>query len=132
MPGRFWLSAGAMLGVAVLLGALTFVPRSAFADDAGAASSCGTTDKPCPLQKWMRTNMGTPLANGDIDTVGRALARVIALSPDPSWAGWVEAVNAGAAASKNKDIAGLKASCKSCHDAYKEKYKSLYRARAVD
>jgi hypothetical protein len=128
MTGKIWLGAAAAIG-AVLLGVTGFAPRLASADDAGATASCGSKDNPCPLQKWMRANMGTPLAAGDLDSVGKALDRVAPLAPDPSWSIWATSSNAGSAAAKNKDTAGVKASCKSCHDAYKDKYKAQYRAR---
>jgi hypothetical protein len=116
------------LGVAIgaaLLGALALTPRAASAD------ACGTTDNPCPLQKWMRSNMGTPLASGDLGALGTAFDHVASLSPDPSWAAWAQAASAGSAAAKNKDIAGVKAACKTCHDGFKDKYKAQFRVRPV-
>lgn len=126
MRARIWLGAATIM--AAVLGALALAPRSASAGDT-AAPSCGTTDNPCPMQKWMRVNMGTPLAGGDLDTVGKALDHVAPLTPDPAWSIWAKSSNEGSAAAKKKDTAGVKASCKSCHDAYKDKYKSLYRTR---
>jgi hypothetical protein len=111
------------------LGALVFATRLASADP----PACGTSDNPCPLQKWMRTNMGTPMAAGDLDTVGKALDNTPGLNPDPTWATvWNQSSAAGSAAAKNKDTAGVKASCKTCHDAYKDKYKTQYRTRPVN
>jgi hypothetical protein len=107
-------------------------PRSVLADDAGAAASCGTSDNPCPLQKWMRANMGTPLASGDTDALGKAFDRVATLSPDPGWAGWTQSASAGSTAAKGKDMAGVKAACKTCHDGFKDKYKTQFRPRPVN
>lgn len=128
MRANHWL--GAAFGCA-LLGALTRTPRSAAADDAGVTLSCGTSDAPCPLQKWMRANMGTPLAAGDTDALGKALDHIATLSPDASWTAWAQSASAGSLAAKSKDMAGVKASCKSCHDAFKDKYKAQFRARPV-
>jgi hypothetical protein len=117
------------LAGAALVGALTLAPRAASAD--APAAACGTSDNPCPLQKWMRANMGTPLAAGDTAALATALDHVATLSPDPSWAGWGQAASAGATAARNKDMAGVKASCKTCHDAFKDKYKAQFRPRPV-
>lgn len=115
----------------LLLAGAVFMPHLAAADGSDAGS-CGTTDAPCPLQKWMRSNMGAPLAAGDMDSLGRALTHVAASSPDPTWTTWAQFANQGAAAAAAKDMTGVKASCKSCHDAFKDKYKTQYRARPVD
>jgi hypothetical protein len=125
---KTWL--GAALGCAILA-ALAVAPRNAGADDAGVTASCGTTDSPCPLQKWMRANMGAPLAAGDTDTLAKAFDRLTTLAPDASWTAWVQATNAGSTAAKNKDMAGVKGACKSCHDAFKDKYKAQFRTRPV-
>jgi hypothetical protein len=123
------MTAKICLGVAItaaLLGALALAPRAASADP---PASCGTTDNPCPLQKWMRGNMGTPLASGDLGALGTAFDHVAGLSPDPSWAAWGQAASAGSTAAKNKDMAGVKAACKTCHDSFKDKYKAQFRTR---
>jgi cytochrome c553 len=77
----------------------------------------------------MRANVGAPLATGDIDAVGRALSHVAGSSPDSTWATWAQFANQGATAASAKDNTGVKASCKSCHDAFKDKYKAQYRTR---
>ena len=116
------LFAGVVIGSAVLAG----VPSAASADDA----TCGSKENPCPLQKWMRANMGAALAAGDLPTLAKSLDKTAALSPDPSWT-WTAIAKAGADAARKGDTAGAKAACKGCHDAYKDKYKSQFRARAV-
>jgi cytochrome c553 len=128
MRVKMWL--GAAFGCAIL-GVLAAAPRSAEAVDAGVTLSCGTTDVPCPLQKWMRANMGAPLAAGDTDSLGKAFDRVPTFSPDASWAAWAQSASAGSTAARNKDMAGVKAACKSCHDAFKDKYKAQFRTRPV-
>ena len=96
------------------------------ADDA----SCGSKENPCPLQKWMRQNMAPALAAGDNAGLATALDKVAANSPDASWATWSQFAKQGADAAKKGDTAGAKAACKSCHDAYKDKYKAQYRMKA--
>lgn len=128
MTVKIWLGGAHVYVVgAALLGALALAPSAASADP--PAPSCGTSDNPCPLQKWMRASMGTPLASGDMGALGASFDHVATLSPDPSWAAWGQAASAGSTAAKNKDMAGVKAACKSCHDAFKDKYKAQFRAR---
>jgi len=77
-----------------------------------------------PLGKWMKPNIGAPLAEQDFPTLAKNLA-LVAAKPPPGTAypKWVEMSKAGAAAAGKQDLAGVKASCKTCHDAYKESYK---------
>ena len=66
MMGRSRFLAGVVLLAAGF--ALT-LPTLASAD--GAA--CGTKENPCPLQKWMRANMGAPMAASDMATLAKSL-----------------------------------------------------------
>jgi hypothetical protein len=120
-----------MAGALLLVTGGALLSPLALADDAGAGS-CGTTDNPCPLQKWMRANMGAPLAAGDMDALGRSLSHVAASNPDATWTTWTQIATQGAAAAAAKDMTGVKASCKSCHDAFKDKYKAQYRPKAFN
>src|ERR1700722_10036467 len=97
MKQRSWLAFLASIAVgAVCVSAL---PATATAD---AAACDGTKENPCPLQKWMRANMGAPSAAGDNAALATAYDKVIAMLPDPSWAtkpdgtGWVDISKAGA------------------------------------
>ncbi len=123
--------AGALSGL-VLMTLLAVGARHALADDSGAApaAACGTTDNPCPLQKWMRANMGSPLAAGDTDALAKAFDHVAGTPPDPSWTTWKDSALAGSKAAAAKDTAGIKAACKSCHDGFKDKLKSNPTLRA--
>jgi hypothetical protein len=116
--------------LAACLGAVTlcFAPEVASADGA----TCGATGQPpCPLQKWMRANLGAASTNGDAAGLATGLTKTAALNPDPSWTDWVKISNDGAAAAGKGDIAGAKASCNSCHQKYKADYKAKYRMKAV-
>lgn len=110
-----------------MFGALIFAsaPGSASAEDA-----CGSKENPCPLQKWMRANMGPAMASKDLPALAKALEKSASLSPDASWE-WASMAKAGAEAAKKGDFAGAKASCKTCHDKYKDAYKEKFRAKAV-
>lgn len=116
------LFAGVLLGSAVLAS----VPTSASADD----TTCGSKENPCPLQKWMRANMGAAMAAGDLPTLAKSLDKAATLSPDASW-NWGAISKAGADAARKGDTAGAKAACKSCHDSFKDKYKAQFRAKAI-
>ena len=76
-----------------------------------------------PLGKWMKPNVGTPLAGQDFATLKTSLD-LVASKPPPSgdYGKWASISSAGSAAAAKQDLAGVKASCKQCHDAYKEKY----------
>lgn len=117
---------------AACLGAVSaatlLTPQVAFAD--GAA--CGATGQPpCPLQKWMRANLGAAQSNGDAAALAAGLTKTAALNPDPTWTDWVKISNDGAAAASKGDIAGAKASCNGCHQKYKADYKAKFRTKAV-
>ena len=122
---RLALVAGVVFGAAVV-GALPMTATKASADDA----ACGTKDNPCPLQKWMRSNMGPALANNDMPGLAKALDHAAGLAPDASWT-WAKIAKDGAEAARKGDVGGAKSACKSCHDAYKDKYKAEFRARPV-
>jgi len=124
---KFWsLLLVAPMAVAVTLGVSSLHSKVARADDA----SCGTKENPCPLQKWMRQNMAPALAAGDNAGLATALDKVAANSPDGSWATWSSYAKQGSDAAKKGDLTAAKAACKSCHDAYKDKYKAQYRMKA--
>jgi hypothetical protein len=122
MKRRIWYSVLA----GVILGAASFavLPATAAAD----AAACGSKENPCPLQKWMRANMGTAMASNDMPALAKALEHAAGFAPDPSWT-WSKIAKDGAAAAQKGDTAAVKASCKSCHDAYKDKYKAQFRDR---
>jgi hypothetical protein len=131
----------AALGAAVIAAALLHVGQDAAfaAPSAGSATSdeislasCGEPGMaPCPLQRWMRSAIATPLASNDAATLAAGLDRTARLSPDPSWASWASFASEGAAAARRGDITAARASCKGCHDAWREKYRAAYRARPL-
>ncbi len=129
MKNRLWnvlLSMPLVAAVTVATSGTTLIPiRVARADD-----TCGSKENPCPLQKWMRQNMAPALAAGDNAGLAAALDKVAKISPDPSWSTWSALSKQGSNAAKKGDLAGIKASCKGCHDAYKDKYKAQYRTKA--
>ncbi len=101
------------------------------------AGPCGDDDQPaCPLQGWMEKNLQQPFDEDRFAQLGPALERVAKMAPDPSWnagaTGWAAIAQAGATAARNADQDGVKQSCKGCHKAWRNKYKSQFRTRAIE
>ena len=108
--------------------------RSGEAGKVGPAQSgeCGKPGQPpCPLQDWMRKNVAAALAANDAEALSSALEKAAKLAPDPAWASWGTAASSGAAAAKNGDIAGARAACKTCHDAWRTTYREQFRTRPI-
>ena len=83
-----------------------------------------------PLGKWMKPNIGTPLAGQDFPTLQKNLEFVATKTPSADYPRWAEFSKAGAAAAAKQDVPGIKATCKQCHDAYKERYKKEFVGKA--
>lgn len=97
---------------------------------AGAKTfDCGAKgQKPCPMQKWMKTVMAGASSSGEGARLAEALTYVANHAP-PGFATWSALATDGAKKAKADDIDGAKMSCKQCHDQYKKKYKSTLRDR---
>lgn len=90
---------------------------------------CGAKgQKACPMQGWMKGVMGPATSSGDAEKIAKGL-EYIAAKPPPGMGNWSAMAKEGAVKAKAGDIDGAKASCKKCHDAYKEKYKTTMRDR---
>jgi hypothetical protein len=103
---------------------------------AAAAGPCGDKGQPpCPLQGWMEHNLQQPLDAGDLAHVAAGLARLAHFAPDASWnagaTGWDKLATDATAAAKAGDVARVKQACKTCHKAWRAKYKASFRQRAV-
>ncbi|WP_437838822.1 hypothetical protein [Sorangium sp. So ce1153] len=91
---------------------------------------CGAKgQKMCPMQAWMKSTMASATSSGDGAKIAAAL-QYVAGKPPPGMGSWGAISKAGAAKAKAGDIDGAKASCKQCHDLYKEQYKKTMRDRA--
>ncbi|MEY4582712.1 MAG: hypothetical protein RL701_7415 [Pseudomonadota bacterium] len=101
-----------------------------------AGGACGEKGQPsCPLQGWMEKNMDPAVEKADTKALALAFEKTIALVPDPAWNegenGWTKISKEGAAAAKSGDLAAAKKTCKSCHKAWRDKYKKEFRTKAV-
>jgi hypothetical protein len=90
---------------------------------------CGAKgQKACPMQGWMKGVIGPHTSAGDTEKMAKDLD-YIAAKPPPGMGSWSAISKEGAAKAKAGDVDGAKASCKKCHDLYKEKYKTTMRDR---
>jgi hypothetical protein len=90
---------------------------------------CGKKgQKPCPMQGWMKTVLTDAVASEEGAKVAAALTTLAGKAP-VEFADWKAIAMAGAAKAKDGDIEAAKASCKQCHDIYKEAYKKTMRDR---
>jgi len=81
------------------------------------------------LGKWMKPNIGIPLAGQDFPTLQKSLEFIATKAPSNDYVQWIDISKAGAAAAAKQDIKGVKASCKNCHESYKERYKKEFVAK---
>jgi hypothetical protein len=103
---------------------------------AQADAACGGKGQPsCPLQGWMETKMDPAVDKKDTAALAALFDQLQKMSPDPKWnsatPSWNAIAKEGADAAKKGDLAAAKATCKSCHKAFREKYKTTFRASAL-
>jgi len=103
---------------------------------AQADGTCGAKGQPpCPLQGWMENNVDPAVNKGDTKALAGLFEKIAKFNPDPKWdtenPSWSGIAKAGADAAKAGDLAGAKAQCKSCHKAFREKYKTSFRMKPV-
>jgi hypothetical protein len=105
------------------------VPATSASATGPKTFDCGAKgQKACPMQGWMKSVMGSAASSGDGAKLASALSYVAGKAP-PGMGNWSSISSAGAAKAKAGDIDGAKASCKQCHDLYKDKYKTSMRDR---
>ncbi len=98
---------------------------------AAANAVCGVKPQPdCPLQAWMKANTNSAVASSDLPALAIALDKTVALGP-AGYTNWASIAKDGAKAAKAGDLTGAKASCRTCHDQYKAKYKADLRGRKI-
>lgn len=91
-----------------------------------AAGLASAGDPKTPLGKWMKPNMGAPMAGQDFAALKKGFDTIAAKPPakgaSSDYAQWAAIAQKGSAAAAAQDVAGVKAACKSCHDQYKQSY----------
>jgi hypothetical protein len=66
----------------------------------------------------------------DFDALATALTKVVGFAP-PGYANWASIARDGASAAHVQNLDAVKASCRSCHNQYKAKYKQEMRDRPI-
>lgn len=108
-------------------------PPTSDAAAADAGVGCGTKPLPdCPLQAWMKTHANPPVMTNDLPGLATVLDKTAAFAPPGAgYESWASISKDGAAAARSGDLAAAKAACRSCHDQYKQKYKTELRPRKI-
>ncbi|AKU94444.1 hypothetical protein AKJ09_01108 [Labilithrix luteola] len=101
------------------------------ASGSAEVANCGTKPQPdCPLQAWMKVNTNPAIASNDLPALATALDKIATFAP-PGYTNWASISKDGAKAARDGDMSAAKASCRGCHDQYKQKYKTEMRGRKI-
>lgn len=123
-----WMIIVAMF--AGVCGVATSMQPTARADD----DVCSVKGK-CPLHDWMQSEMDAAVDKEDAKALASAFDTLVGWAPDPAWntgaESWSKLSKEGAALAKAGDIAGARKLCKSCHKAFRNKYKEAFRSKAL-
>lgn len=111
--------------------ALVDVPTASAGD-----TKCGKKGQPmCPLQGWMENNVSPAHDDQKLPELEKLLGQIAGFAPDPKWnegdKSWKKIAEDGAAKAKAGDFKGAQKSCKSCHKAWRKKYRAEHRTRPV-
>lgn len=106
-------------------------PSAAPSGSAKGPATCG--DKPlppCPLAAWMKANTSPAMSAQDFGALAKALDKIATLAP-PAYPNWASISHDGADAARAESLDAVKASCRGCHNQYKDRYKKEMRDRPV-
>jgi hypothetical protein len=99
--------------------------------DGGECDKKGT----CPLHDWMESEMDAAVEKGDAKALAASYEKVAGWAPDPKWnegaEGWSKIAKDGAELAKKGDIEAARKLCKTCHKAFRAKYKEAFRTKAL-
>ena len=110
----------------------TAQPATSGSAAADAAPACGTKPLPdCPLQAWMKANTNRAIAAGRISRRSPPRSTRPSTFAPPGYTNWASIAKDGAKAARAGDLTAAKASCRTCHDQYKDKYKTEMRTRKI-
>lgn len=79
--------------------------------------------------KDVMKKMGGLSASGDAKSMASLFAETKGKAK-PEFANWAKLADQGKAAAEKGDLDAAKATCKGCHDAYRNDYKSKYGSKA--
>jgi hypothetical protein len=101
------------------------------AASAKPAATCGDKPMPpCPLYAWMKANTSAAMSAQDFDALAVALDKVVGFAP-AGYGNWASISKDGANAARAQSLDGVKASCRGCHNQYKDRYKKEMRDRSI-
>jgi hypothetical protein len=81
--------------------------------------------------KDLMKKMGATAAGGEAKALAPIFAQTGALDPkDAAFPSWKAIADKGKAAAEKDDLAAAKATCKECHDAYRDAYKTKHGSKA--
>lgn len=78
----------------------------------------------------MKANANPAVSSGDPAKMAEALEKMIKLGP-PGYSNWRSITADGVKAAKAGNFDAAKASCRTCHDQYKAKYRTEMRDRKI-
>lgn len=100
---------------------------SAPAASGSSKFACGSKEDPCPMQKWMRDNVGRPLKMEDKEKVVAGFKTISEHAPPgPGYDDWKKISEDGLKKAAT-DLGAAGEVCKQCHNAYQEKYRAELR-----
>jgi hypothetical protein len=82
----------------------------------------------------MKANTSPAMSAQDFDALATALDKIVGFAPGSGGGGypnWASIARDGAAAARAQSLDGVKASCRSCHSQYRDKYKREMRDRPL-
>jgi hypothetical protein len=85
---------------------------------------------PCPLYAWMKANTSAAMSAQDFGALAVALDKVVGFAP-AGYTNWASISKDGANAARAESLDGVKASCRGCHNQYKDRYKKEMRDRPI-
>jgi hypothetical protein len=95
------------------------------------SAACGGSGQPdCPLQHWMKSTLQPYQRENNYGRLERAFEDLAQHAP-PDYARWTDLASHGAEAARNKDSAGVRAACKTCHDQHRSRYRRERRAEQL-
>lgn len=96
----------------------------------------GDDEKHGPMEQWMEDVVQPAVENEDVKALAKLLKKIEGMAPEASWnegpKSWAKIAADGAKAAEAGDFKGAKASCKTCHQAWKKEYHKKHNARKID
>jgi hypothetical protein len=78
----------------------------------------------------MKANTSPAMTAQDFGALAKALGKIADFAPQ-GYTNWVSISHDGADAARAQSLDGVKASCRGCHNQYKERYRKEMRDRPI-